>query len=72
MQCHDILIINYFPVYFVLVYMYPTQKGDRVAANKLGNEIHEEYLHFQLFVLSLAVNYKWVKIEEIWTYHYNV
>ena len=41
------------------------QKGDRVSANKIGNEIHEEYLHFQLFVISAAVNYKLVKIEEI-------
>ena len=45
--------------------LYPTKKGDRVAANKLGNEIHEEYLHFRFFVLSFAVNYKWVNIEEI-------
>ena len=45
--------------------LYPTKKGDRVAAYKLGNEIHEEYLHFRFFVLSFAVNYKWVKIEEI-------
>ena len=45
--------------------LYTTKKGDRVAANKLGNKIHEEYLHFQSFVLSFAVNYKWVKIEEI-------
>ena len=45
--------------------LYPTKKGDRVAANKLGNEICEEYLHFRFFVLSFAVNYKWVKIEEI-------
>ena len=36
--------------------LYLMKKGDRVAANKLSNEIHEEYLHFQFFVLSLAVN----------------
>ena len=45
--------------------LYPMKKGDRVAANKLSNEIREEYLHFRFFVLSFAVNYKWVKIEEI-------
>ena len=52
--------------------LYPTQKGERVSANKIVNEIHEEYLHFQFFVISAAVNYEWVKIEEIITYHYDV
>ena len=45
--------------------LYPMKKGDRVAANKLGNEIREEYLHFRFVVLSFAVYYKWVKFEEI-------
>ena len=53
-------------MYILYMYiLYATKKGNRVAANKLGNEIHEEYLHSQFFVLSFTVDYKWVKIEEI-------
>ena len=55
MQCQDIAKLIFLYILYMYI-LYPTKIGDRVAANKLDNEIHEEYLHFQFFVLSLAVN----------------
>ena len=55
MQCQDIAKLIFLYILYMYI-LYPTKKGDRVTANKLGNEIREEYLQFQFFVLSLAIN----------------